>query len=172
MKNPAPSPFVESALELEKAFREVEELAGSLHRHEFNSESSYEKARTLLLKFSERSQTLGNFLLALGQQLQERRETVERAVELVHQRMPEIQSQFLAAEAVADRFAGLGDKVRHLTQSAPQLPLDKVDEGLQALTEEVQDLREQARGLKLRGMEKKAEDLAGSLKELARQLRR
>lgn len=164
------SAFVQAALELDETFDTLEEIAGSLSRLELNGESSYEKAKQLLTRFTERSQGLGDVLIALGQTLDERRTAVQDAVESVNERAPEVQQKLEDVERKIDRFRKLSAKVQDVTQSASRLGPAEVATRLRKLTEEAASLAEEAKAAKLRTLERNISSLRKSLKSIAHQL--
>lgn len=170
MKNKTPSAFVQSALALDDAFQELEDLAGSISRLELNSETALEKARALLLRFGERSSTLGAALQELGQKLDERRVSVEQAAVGVSERMPLIQDRFLEAEEKLQRFQALGARVREVTDAARSLGPSEVVLRLRALMDEAAALQEDARASQLRGLEKNIQTLRHNLRGILHKL--
>lgn len=171
MKNkPTHSAFVQSALALDGAFQELEDLAGSIGRLELNSETALEKARSLLLRFGERSSTLGEALQELGQKLDERRRAVEQAALAVSERMPLIQERFLEAEEKLQRFQALGGRVREVTEAARAIGPVETLTRLRGLMDEAAALQEEARGANLRTLEKNVQTLRQNLRGIAHKL--
>lgn len=171
MKNkPTHSAFVQSALALDGAFQELEDLAGSIGRLELNSETALEKARNLLLRFGERSSTLGEALQELGQKLDERRRAVEQAALGVSERMPLIQERFLEAEEKLQRFQALGGRVREVTEAARAIGPVETLTRLRGLMDEAAALQEEARAANLRTLEKNVQTLRQNLRGIAHKL--
>lgn len=171
MKNkPAPSPFIQTALNLDDGIRDMEELAGAICRLELTSESALEKSKQLLARFTQQSQNLAEHLIQLGQKLQERRADAELAIHKVNEQAPIIQQTFLRVEEKVDRFQALGVRVRELTQSAGQLGVAETVAGLQILADEAASIQEEARGANLRSLERNAKELRQDLRELMRKL--
>lgn len=169
MKQP-PSDFMVAAFELEDIFAGIEQLSGSLERLEPTSEPELERAKKLLVRFTEKSQNLQGGLETLVRVLKERQASVEQAVAVVNAKAPLIAEKFREAEEKVERFQALADRVNALTELAARLGPETLREQLEALAAEAGGLYEEARQDKLRTLEKNAQALRASLRELLRKL--
>lgn len=169
MKKP-PSDFVQSALELDELFANLEQISASLEQVELDSEPNLERAKKLLLRFTEKSQGLQGALETLLLTLDARRRSVETAVAQVNERAPLIGEKFRQAEEKLERLQALADQVKELSAEARQLGSVEVRQRLLELTERAAALQEEARLGKLRSLEKNAASVRASLKDIARRM--
>ena len=169
MKRPT-SNFVQSALELDEIFTSLEQISSSLETLEPDSEANLERAKKLLMRFTEKSQGLQGGLETLLRSLDDRRRSVEAAVALVNDLAPLVGEKFRQAEEKLERLQGLADQVKELTGEARTLGPAEVRIRLQELTDEATALQEEARAGKLRSLERGASSLRSSLKDLSRKM--
>jgi hypothetical protein len=169
MKEPQ-SEFIRSALSLEETFAGLEQLAQSLERLELDCEPNLERAKKLLLRFSQQSGGLQAALESFSQSLLARRQAVEQAVAMVEARAPLVGEKFREAEEKLARFQELANRVTALTGEAGRLGPAEVLQQLQSLADEAASIQEEARRSKLRTLESNAKNLRATLKELSRKL--
>jgi hypothetical protein len=167
---PPPNSFIQAALELDETFASVEQIAGSLERLELDSETALERAKVLLVRFSERSQSLGSVLTHFGREMEQRRSQVEAAVQAVNDKAPLVQERFRRTEEKMERFRALSLKVREVTDAVASLGPAQVASRLRELAEEAEGLREEAREARLKTLEKNAHNLGKSLGSIAGKL--
>jgi hypothetical protein len=160
------SPFLRSALELEKTFAGLGGLAQSLERLELEGESNLERAKKLLLQFTQQSAGLQSVLEAFSESLQARRQSVEQAVALVNAKAPQVADALSEVETRLGRFQELAERVRLLNGQAARLAPGELRQRLDELLEESGVVQEEARSSKLRTLELKARELRSGLKEL------
>lgn len=164
------SEFISAALSLEETFAGLEQLAQSLERLELDCEPNLERAKKLLIRFSQQSTGLQGALESFSQSLLARRQSVERAVAMVEARAPLVNEKFREAEEKLARFQELANRVTTLTGEAGRLGPTEVLQQLQSLAEEAASIQDEARRSKLRTLENNAKNLKATLKELSRKL--
>lgn len=169
MKKPT-SEFLQAALRLEDVFAGIEQLSGSLDRLQPDSEAELERARKLLVRFTETSERLQDALETLVSSLQARRQSVEQAVGVVNDKASLIANMFGQAEQKQARLQELAQRVQDLSVEAPSLGTEELRARLELMNAEVAAIQEEARVEKLRSLQKNAKDIRLQLKDIIRSL--
>jgi hypothetical protein len=181
------SEFGQTAVALDSDFQEIERLASELGRIDLQSDSGLERAKKLLVHFTECGQRAGEELKKMASALEVARIRAEKASAAVAERAVDIQRRQEASSHLLSRFQALGNKVRQVTVAASQLqvPAEKVpneqkgavvqflpelDMQLAELVEESRQLKADARGAKEKALERDAEAMEQSLQAVRRKL--
>jgi len=182
------SPFAESALNLDNAFTELEQLSGQIERLELESDSGLERAKQLLGKFAECGQRIGEGVQVLAKSLEESRARAEAAANVVSARALDIQKRQDENDQMLARFGTLGESVRKISETIVQFKkpageklsdeerelltkqLPELDSQLSGLIDEAQGLRVDAHQLKLKSIERNADSLSQTLLSARRKL--
>lgn len=182
------SAFIESALNLDSAFNELEQLGGQIERLDVETDSGLERAKQLLAKFAECGQRIGEGVQHLAKSLDETRRRAEAAAQAVTTRANDIQKRQEENDQMMARFGSLGVSVKKITESivhfkkptgekmsaeehealSKQLP--ELDAQLSRLIEEAQGLKVDAHQLKLKSIERNADSLSQTLLSARRKL--
>jgi len=180
--------FAESALNLDSAFNELEQLSGQIERLDIDSDSGLERAKQLLGKFAEAGQRIGDGVQLLAKSLEESRARAEAAALIVSTRAGDIQKRQEENDQMLSRFGALGESVRKISEKIVQFKkpageklnederdaltkqLPELDSQLSGLIEEAQGLRVDAQQLKLKSIERNADSLGQTLLSAKRKL--
>lgn len=182
------SPLVESVLSLDAYLSEIARIGSKIETMDLKTDADSEHMQKLMSRFAECSEGISAQIVAFSKTLQEARTEAEHAAEKVARRSEEMQSRQNERQKKMESFRLLGEKVRDLTLSLQHLKpeegtvpspdeqariglhLAKVEAQLQPLITEARDLRADARVLKLKEIEQKADALAQSLTAVGQKL--
>ena len=173
------SPLVQSVLALDNYLAELERVGNRINSTDLTANFDIELLQKLMTRFAECGQGISAEISNLSVQLREaqsRAEVVAQGVgaqaELFNSRRNEYNEQL-------EKFRLLGEKVRELNAAIKLTGEDRekltsnlpvVETQLDALIEELQELRKSARESHMRSLEKNAESLAQSLQNLRKKL--
>lgn len=181
------SSYGQASLLLDTEFSELERLGGQIERISLDSENDLDKARQLLVRFSESGQRISEHLPTMAKALDEARARAEAAAKAVGSRIAEIQNRQKEADELMARFQSLGEKIHAVTQASAKLPkpsirlsheekgvlllnLPTINSQLDLLSDEAARLKDDARSKKLRTLERNADSLSQRLKSVRNQL--
>lgn len=170
------SAFGETAVSLDQGFTDLQELGGQLERLSLASESDFERARAILVKFAACGQSVAEGLQTLAATLGETRARAEATAARVSERAVEIQARQKDTDRLLSRFGELGESVKRLTAEIAELQkgssidhaklienLPQFESKLAALSGDAHQLKEEAHGARMKGLEKNADSLAQAL---------
>jgi uncharacterized protein YoxC len=180
--------FADSAINLDSAFTELEELSGQIERLDIESDSGLERAKQLLGKFAEAGQRIGDGVQVLAKSLEDSRSRAEAAAQIVSARAGDIQKRQEENDQMLSRFGALGESVKKISEKIVQFKkpagekltederdaltkqLPELDSQLSGLIDEAQGLRVDAQQLKLKSVERNADSLSQTLLSARRKL--
>jgi uncharacterized membrane protein len=180
--------FADSAINLDSAFTELEELSGQIERLDIESDSGLERAKQLLGKFAEAGQRIGDGVQVLAKSLEDSRSRAEAAAQIVSARAGDIQKRQEENDQMLSRFGALGESVKKISEKIIQFKkpageklsederdaltkqLPELDSQLSGLIDEAQGLRVDAQQLKLKSVERNADSLSQTLLSARRKL--
>lgn len=182
------SPFGLCALKLDNDFTELDQLKGQIEKLSLDSDYGLDRAKQLLIKFSECSGRITDGLQMFAKELAEARGRAEASAAAVSERATLIQERQNVCHGLHERFQNLASMVKKLSTNmeglkrpkagelspeektflATHLPL--IDSQLGVLADESGKLRDDARQAKMKSLEKKAESLGQTLFSARRKL--
>jgi hypothetical protein len=184
------SPFIEAALKLDDDFQELERLAANLERAEIDSDAGLERGRDLLGKFGECSSRIGSEIQALATSLEDSRSRAEKAAESAANRAVLIQERLTKANSLNERFKGLADMVKMVSDGIAQFKkpggqqmtdeerkflsgkLPELDAQMSDLGAQAVKLKEEARQENMKLLERNADSLEQTLASARQKLGR
>jgi chromosome segregation ATPase len=169
------SPFGSLAVKLDCDFSELERLSGQIQRLDIDSENGLDRAVKLLGQFAQHGQSITEGIQDFSKSLQAARESSEKAAALVFERALLIQQRKQEQEQLQEKLGQLGLKVKQVSETlANQSPLpeqiESLDSYLAEFMTEVQAIKDEASRTKLKGIERNAESLFGTLQSARRKL--
>lgn len=183
------SEFFQSAAALDADFAELERLGGQLDRLEIDSDNGLEQAQKRLARFSECGERIGTGIMALAKALDETRARAEKLAEVVRARAVVVQERQNETQRLLMRFQSLGELAKKINATIAGLkkPVKKgeltddekallsqhmpeIDSKLGMLLDEARKLREDARKVNMKALERNAETLSQALLSARRQL--
>jgi chromosome segregation ATPase len=171
------SSFGQLAVNLDNEFSELSRLSSELERQELQSDSGLERAIKLLKHFTVHGQNITEGIQEFSRSLQEAREKSELAARSVSERAILVQQRKQEQDQLLEKLGQLGEKVKEVTKTLSAVDQTQIPEHLPALDTHLQDfmsqahtIQEEARMRRLRGVERDAQSLFGSLESARRKL--
>lgn len=182
------SAFGQAALTLDSDFTELEQLSGQLERLDIDSDNGLERGRQLLGRFGECGSRIGEGVQGLATNLEASRARAEAAAGTVAVRAAMIQARVELSEAMLKKFSALGEMVRGVTVAMGTVKkltsselsyedrtmllkhLADLDTQLALLIAEARVLKDEARAVNLKTIERNADSLGQSLDAARRKL--
>lgn len=184
-----PSPLVKTVLALDAHFADLLRLGERLESSELRSNFDHEQAKKLLELFAVAADGVTREVISLGGIMGDIRARAENTAAAVAARAEIIHSRQASADAKVQEFAILAEEVRALNFSLQELPLPQdreptdderrrlrdqlgdITNRLRPLIQKATTLRDDARTLKLKDIERNAESLAQKLLTVDQDLR-
>lgn len=171
------TPFGKLALQLDHDFSELDRLSAQIERLEIESDSGLELATRLLAQFAKHGQGVAEGIQEFAKALETSRAGAERSAAIVGERAIAIQQRQSEQLHLQEKFQELGAKVQEASASIAtlksadeaeqkaQIPgrLREMEERLGAFAEEAKAIKDQARQIHFRRIEREAESLFGTL---------
>lgn len=182
------SPFAQAALALDDDFAQLERLSGEIDRLAIDTDNGLDRAKLLLVRFGECGERVGQNIQALATALSESQKRAEKAAQSVSARAALVQERQQEANRLLERFQGLGEMVRKVTEAVVQLQnpakgalspeekallvkhLPELNEKLGVLADEAFKIKDEARESKMKALEKDADALGQSMQAMRRKL--
>ena len=171
------TPFFQSACALDQSFIQLSTLSRQLEACDLETEFGMNQARKMLQKFGECGQQVGEEIQILAKNLEQARKTAEEAAKKVSERALAVQKRHEENESMVSRFQVLGEHVRKVTVSIPQMDkaafaqqIPELISQLEMLFEESCKIKNDAKVANLKNLEKNAGSLGQTLKSLRNQL--
>jgi uncharacterized phage infection (PIP) family protein YhgE len=182
------SPFGQLALKLDHDFCELERIGGQIERLAIDSDNGLERGLNLLAQFAQHGQNIAEGIQKFAKVLETSRERSEGAARIVSERAVLMQQRKQAQDQMQEKFGQLGVRVQKVSatiasfkkptgacfseEEKKQIPeqLKSMDSYLIGFIEEAQTIKEEARQFNLKGVERNAESLYGTLQSARRKL--
>lgn len=187
-KNKEISALVKTVLALEEHFAELKRLSAKIEEMKPKSESDFEQMQHLMRRFAECGQSVSAEVVALSSALNDARLEAEEAARVVGARAELLQGRRDERQAKMKKFKELGERVHAMTTSLHGLKRTEGEEasaeerarmlmhlaevmgGLQPLIQEAQQLKDDAKSLKMKFLEQGADSLGQSLLAVSQKL--
>ena len=182
------SPFGQLALKLDHDFCELERIGGQIERLPIDSDSGLDRGLKLLTQFAQHGQNIAEGIQKFAKALETARERSEGAAKVVSERALLLQQRQEVQNQMQEKFSQLGTRVQKVSstlasfkkpagndfsdEEKKQMPeqLKAMDSHLIGFIEEAQTIKEEARRSNLKGVERNAESLYGTLLSARRKL--
>lgn len=182
------SPLVQSVLNLDTHFSDLERLSTRIQDLELKTDFDMNQARQLMARFSESAQAVSTEIVELATRLEEARTRAEENGRIVALKAEELQSKQDNNESKMAAFLKLTAKVAELNEELKTLRKREGEEyseaekeavngrmarlrlQLQPLIDEANVLKDEARVSKLKVLEQNADSLSQSLSAISQKL--
>jgi hypothetical protein len=182
------SPLVKSVLALANYLAELDRVGTKINSTDMTSDFDVEYIQKLMTHFAECGQGVSDEVTNLSTHLQEAQTRAETVAQGVSKQAELLRIRRNEQDAKLEEFGILGEKVRDLTATISQFrppqgdaltkedrakltsSIPAFDAQLASLLEELQNLRQSARDLRMKALEKNAESLVQTLQSVRKKL--
>ena len=183
------SPLVKSVLALDDYLAELERVGGKINETDMTSDFDIEYLQKLMSRFAECGQGVSEEVTNLSIQLQEARARAEAIAQRVTSQAELFNNRRNEHNEKLEKFRELGERVRDLNVEISRFrppqgqglttedrakfssSIPAFEAQLNALIEELEELRKSARNSHMRALERSAESLAQTLLAVRKKLR-
>ena len=183
------SPLVTSVLALQNHLEELERIGNKINATDMSGDVDVEYVQKLMARFAESGQGVSEEVRNLSAHLQDAQSSAEAVANGVARQAEAFKTRTLEQQEHMDRFGLLGEKVRSINtamsefrrprgqaftddeRAALSSRIPSLEGELIVLIAELQDLRDAARGARMKKLEKDAESLAQTLQAVHAKIR-
>jgi chromosome segregation ATPase len=174
------SPLVKAVLALDNHLSELERVGTKINATDMTSDVDVDFIQKLMARFAECGQGIAEEVANLSRHLQEAQTHSQSIADGVGRQAELFTARRTEQNQKVEQFQLLGEKVRELNTEITRFRDDRtqlianiphLETQLTALIDELETLRQSARGSRMRSLEKNAESLTQTLQAVRRRLR-
>jgi hypothetical protein len=165
------SALVKSVLALDNYLAELERIGTKINSTDMSRDVDIEFVQKLMTRFAECGEGISQEVANLAANLQEAQARADAVAKGVAKQAEALRARRKEIDEKFEAFRLLGEKARELNTSIGKASVEEVEAQLGALIDELQSLRETARGSRMKALEKNVESLAQSLQAARKKLR-
>jgi len=183
------SPLAATVLALQNHLEELERIGNKINSIDMSGDVDVEHVQKLMARFAESGQGVWEEIRSLSGHLQHAQASAEAVANGVARQAEAFKARTLEQQEHLNKFSLLGEKVRAINtamsefrkprgegfteseRTALRTKIQDLEGELIALIAELQDLRDAARGARMRKLEKDAESLAQTLQAVHAKIR-
>lgn len=170
-KDKQQSALVKAVLALDNYLGELERIGTKINATDMARDVDVEFIQKLMTRFAECGQGISEEVSNLSNHLREAQARAETVAQGVSKQADAFRARQKEQQEKFEAFRALGEKARELNATINKSSPEEVEAQLGSLIDELQSLRETARGSTMRSLEKSVESLVQSLQAARKRLR-